>query len=389
MDKEFKIYYGSMPANQDQLDAIEEITVEQEVGHVWEARIKIPVCIGEDGSWEKENDLAYKEGERVRIEARIGDGDFVVLIDGRIMSQHPDYNASPGLSNVTLIVQDDTTQLHGRAETVTFAESSDKEIASGIFEAAPFHGLIDIDEDLPDHPDTNVILNQRGTSMDTLRSIAARHRDYYVYLLPSDTLGKSDCFLKKLPTEPDSGLAPLFLEGPNRNMSQFAIRQNSSRLSTFESQALNVSDNSVVPGVSEDIAPAADEPATQLHADDIRHQRLAPGQGYFAHPAVASTGAAAASSYTLSAEGSVLPSCYPSILMPYKRVPVRLSNSKYSTSYVIFKVTHTLGRSEYTQSFSMRGDSVSSDTAVSAAAPAPAAAAGALAAILNIQADIF
>ena len=55
MIKEFKVYYGTTPATQEQLDAIEEIVVEQEIGRAWEARIKIPIQISEDGSWAGED----------------------------------------------------------------------------------------------------------------------------------------------------------------------------------------------------------------------------------------------------------------------------------------------------------------------------------------------
>jgi hypothetical protein len=90
MIKEFKVYYGTTPATQEQLDAIEEIVVEQEIGRAWEARIKIPIQISEDGSWAGEDDPAYAEFARVRVEARIGEGDFIPLIDGRIVDAHPD-----------------------------------------------------------------------------------------------------------------------------------------------------------------------------------------------------------------------------------------------------------------------------------------------------------
>jgi hypothetical protein len=50
MQKEFKVWYNGKSATREQLDAIEEIVVEQDVDVAWEARIKIPVCIAEDRS---------------------------------------------------------------------------------------------------------------------------------------------------------------------------------------------------------------------------------------------------------------------------------------------------------------------------------------------------
>src|SRR5215471_12334025 len=136
MRKEFKVYYGGKAATQEQLDAIEEIVVEQEIGIAWEARIKLPVCIREDGSWDGEDNPAYADHARVRIEARIGDGAFVPLIDGTIYSQEPDYNAEPGQSIVTLIVHDDTRLLHREAKSASFSGRKDSEIVRSIFESA-------------------------------------------------------------------------------------------------------------------------------------------------------------------------------------------------------------------------------------------------------------
>src|SRR5688572_33293241 len=112
MLKEFKVYYGNKPASQERLDAIEEIVVDQEIRQKWQARIKIPICIAADGSWHGENDKEYREFERVRIEARIGEGAFVPLIDGRIVDQDPDMSGEPGTSMLTLTVHDDTSILH-------------------------------------------------------------------------------------------------------------------------------------------------------------------------------------------------------------------------------------------------------------------------------------
>jgi len=387
MTKEFKVFYGGTSATQEQLDAIEEIVVEQEIGRAWEARIKIPVCIAADGSWDSEDEPAYAEFARVRIEARIGDGDFVALIDGQIVEQQPDYNASPGLSAITLIVHDDTKLLHRKAESVPFAGQSDSQIVSSIFESAALGEDPDID-DPSAGPDTNAVLNQHGTMMEMLRSIAARYRNYHAYVLPGTSVGTSKGCFKKLPTEPDAGLPALFLSGPDQNISGFRIQRNSGRAAAVEGAHLSMSDKSVTTASAgySDTAPPAGEAATTGGETDVRVRRLPPGIGDHTDLTEAATGAAEESGFTLSADGSVLPMCYGAILSPYRMVSVRVSNSRYSTDYVIYRVVHTLGISEYTQSFSVRGNAVSAQTSPSASMPEAAAA---LAVSFNVQVDIF
>jgi len=391
MIKEYRVYYNGMPATKEQLDEIEEIVVEQEVGRVWEGRIKIPVCITEDGKWHGEDDSARREFSRVRVEARIDEGDWVPLIDGRIVGKDDIRSPVPGQSSVTLVVHDDSALLHREAEVEPFAGRTDSEIAQSIFESAALGGEPDIDE-TPSHPDTNAVINQHGTKMQILRSIASRYGNYFAYVLPGEAAGASIGCFKKLPVEPDPTLPELTLLGDCRNLAEYNVRENANNASTIEGATLSFSDKSVATGSSSyrDATLLEAESATDAPETETRKRRLPPGHNGLTDPQTAAEGAAAMSGFTLTADGSVLPLRYTGILRPYLMVPVRLSDTRYSANYVIFKVVHTLGLSEYTQSFTMRGNAVSAAKSASAGQPAlSAAVAGAAAVSFNIQVDIF
>jgi hypothetical protein len=388
MLKEFKVYYGGTPATQDQLDAIEEIVVDQEIGRAWEARIKIPICISEDGTWGSEDHPEYEEFKRVRVEARIGEGDFVPLIDGRIVDQDPGLSANPGGSMLTLTVHDDTTLLHREAGSESFPPGdSDSDIARSLLTNAALQGSVEVD-DTGAPTDPNSVVQRQGTPMQLLRSLMSRHRDYYAYVLPGSAPGTSDCFFKKLPDDPDPALPDLVLTGPNRNISGFNIQRMANRAARYQVASLNMSDKTVSESTSDSstVAPSEGEASTVAGQSDIRVRRPAPGSGDRTAPSEMAEGAALNSSFTVRAEGAVLPLCYGAVLSPYRRLRARVSNSRYSTTYVIFKVTHTLGLSEYTQSFSVRGNSVSPASSLSASLPSPSAA---ISAAFNVQVDIF
>lgn len=391
MLKEFKIIYGETPATREQLDAIEEIVVEQEIGRAWQARIKIPVCIADDGSWGGENDAAYAATARVRIEARIGDeSPFVPLIDGRIMTRDPGMSSEPGASTLTLTVEDDTTLLHRAPTSEGFAGMSASDIANSIYSTSNLGGNVEVEE-TGAPPNPNAVVQQNGTAMQILRSLMRRHPDFYAYVLPGSETGKSDCFFKRLPLVADPALPALFLTGANRNISGFNIQHNSNGAATYEGDSLDLDDLSARSGssASSDVPPPAGEPATLVDPANSRVRRLPPGSSDLADMSETAAGAADSASYTIRAEGSVLPQCYPAILSPYKRIGVRVSNSRYSTDYVIFKVTHTLGRSEYTQSFSVRGNAATPEASSGGPASSALAAAGAASVGFNIQLDIF
>lgn len=391
MDKAFKIIYGTTPATREQLDAIEEIVVEQEVDHAWEARITIPVCIAEDGSWDGENDDAYKQNARVRVEAKIGEGEWVPLIDGRIVRQQPDYNASPGLSNIVLVVHDDISLLASEPPPGDLGNQSDQDLITALFSIDTIGEPPEIGE-FPANPDMEAVNNLHGTRIGMLRELAQRYQGFHAYVLPGDSPGqKSKGYFKKFPDPPATGLPVMYLTGKNQNISRFNIRLNTGRAARFEGASLNMGDKIVAVGSAgyAGTSPAQGESVTSSDPG-IRTMRLEPGETDATDVQAAADAAAAESGYTLSAEGEVLPQCYNAILRPYMMVAARVSNSRYSTDYVIQRVTHTLGRSEYTQSFSLVGNSVSPSASPSASVPAAAAAvAGAAAVSFNIQVDIF
>jgi hypothetical protein len=383
MTKEFKVFYDGTAATKEQLDEIEEIVVEQEVGRVWEARIKIPVCVSDTGTWEGEDDPNRKAFKRVRVEARIGDGDFIPLIDGRVVGQDNQRSQAPGSSFITLIVHDDSALLHREAESVPFAGKPDSEIARTIYETAALGGDVDV-EDTPAPADPNAVLNQHGTKMQMLRSLAARYQNFYAYVLPGKTAGASIGCFKKLPTVADENTPPLYMFGEKRNLAEFNVRQQAQSASEIEGASLSFSDKSVatVKSSYRDATLLGDEVSTDAPAGDVKKRRLPPGHNDLTDLKSATDGEADASGYTLRADGSVLPLRYTGILIPYKVVPVRVSDSRYSGNYLIFKVTHTLGRSEYTQSFNMRGNAVSASKSAGPSAPAPSAS---ISASFNVQ----
>ena len=388
MLKEFKVYYANKPATQEQLDAIDEIVVEQEIGRAWEARISIPICIGPDGSWHGEGDPAYAEFSRVRVEARIGEGGFVPLIDGRIIDQSPGMSSEPGTSTLTLTVHDDTTLIHRETASEDFPPGeSDSEIARSIFQTAALGGRVEVDNTAAP-TNTDAVVQRHGTPMQLLRSIMARHRDHFAYVLPGSAPGTSDCFFKKLPDEPYPSLPELVLTGPKKNITQFNITRTSNRAAAYEGASLDLNDKTVPTSASKstETAPREGEAATSARGPDLRVRRLHPGIADQADLAEAAEGAAFNSSLTIRADGAVMPQCYGAILSPFRMIRARVSNSRYSGNYVIFRVVHTLGRSEYTQSFSVRGNAVTSEAAFGASLPAAAAA---LSAAINVQVDIF
>jgi len=387
MTIEYKIYYDGESATLEELDKIEEIVVEQEVGKVWEARLKIPVCTSDTGVWEGEDEPARSEFSRVRVEMRVGESGFVPLIDGRIIGQDAERSPIPGKSMVTLIVHDDTALLHVKDETEPHKTEQDSEIARKILNLPEFDGKPQIDK-TDARPDTDRPALQQGTKMKMLRALARRNGNFYAYVLPGKEVGKSIGCFKKLPEKPDETLPTLYMFGENQNLAEFNVRHNASLASDVEASSLSLRDKTVANSVSKyRKATLLDkDAATVLSEENQTKRRLPPGHSDSTDLESATKGAMEKSSFTLNADGSVLPLCYGGVLSPYRVVPVRLSDSRYSTNYVIFKVVHTLNRSNYTQSFTMKGNAVAPKKEASASLPQPSAS---VAVAFNVQGRIF
>jgi hypothetical protein len=140
---EYKLFINGASATQEQLDKVDEITVDQAVDRAWEARIKIPVCVNKDGSWDGEGEPWTKSLTPIRIEVNAGDGNFVPLIDGPVVGYESERSAIPGKSINTIVVHDDSVLLNRQATVDVRTGFTDSDIATELFQTA---GLIpDVD----------------------------------------------------------------------------------------------------------------------------------------------------------------------------------------------------------------------------------------------------
>jgi len=354
---EFKMFLDGESATSDQLDKIDEIVVDQAIDKAWEARLKIPVCVTDDGKWHGEDEPWTKAFSRIRVEINPGDGKFVPLIDGPVVGLDSARSAIPGKSVITVIVHDDSAYLNREAKVEVLQNKSDSDIARQIFSGAQLASDI---EDTPPQPNQNGASVRRGTEMQYLRALARRNHDYHAYVLPGKGSKQSIGCFKRLPTDTD-GLPDMTLLGADRNIETFNVKNKSQNPFTAKSATLSISHDTVQTSTSSyrDAKLMGSQPPDS--GDSAPATRLLPpGQNDQVDQDQATKGASADSGFSLDATGSTVPFCYKAALSPYRVVLVKASDTQFSGKYVISQVTHTLTRSIYTQSFAMKGNSVSS-----------------------------
>ncbi|HJZ80081.1 MAG TPA: hypothetical protein VKD91_07040 [Pyrinomonadaceae bacterium] len=382
---EYKLWIDGKSASQEQLDKIDQIVVDQAVDRAWEARIKIPVCINDKGKWDGEDDPWMKTFTPIRLEVNAGDGKFVPLIDGPIVGFDSARSAQPGKSVITVVVHDDSALLNRESKVDVQEGQNDSDLARRIF-SEHLKGSPEIDDTSPQTNQTTSAAVQNGTPMQYLRDLVRRHPEWHAYVLPGKTSGQSIGCFKKFPTETD-GLPDMVLIGADRNIETFNV--NNRAQSPTMAQAATLAIDHGTPRTSSasfrDATLMGDPPATAAGAPQAKTQ-LPPGQTDRVDLDEITKGVATNSGFSLEATGSIVPFCYKAVLSPYRWVLVKLSDSQFSTKYLITQVTHTLTRSIYTQSFAMKGNGVTPGAGGSPAGPQASAS---MSVSINLQLSIF
>jgi hypothetical protein len=387
---QYRLFFNNSPATREQLDKVDEITVEQEVDMAWEARLQIPICTDDKGRWSQQDAAFLREFSRLRIEIQLGTGAYVPLIDGPIVGFDSQMSSQPGQSTKTVRVQDDSVYLNREDQITRHEKLLDHEIAKQLFTSIEQITQTQIDTTPAPTQSLTPVVMQRGTPMQLLRLLARRHPDFHAYVLPGRVGGQSIGCFRKFPEQPD-GLPDLVLLGGDRNIDSFTPQYNAQRPAIARTAVLRLTDKTVQSSQTnpEDLTllgqsspvPRKTSAATQL---------LPPQHGDSVDVTRAAQAATSAASFAYGATGRVLGECYGGVLSPYRLITVRSSDELLSGTYQITHVTHRLSRSNYAQSFTLRRNARSEPPAANNnnAGVVGAIAAGA-ALSFNVQGSIF
>ena len=357
--KRFRIYYNDSPATQDELDRVEEISVEQQVDTAWEARLQLSICLDDNGNWEHLEESFMAEFSRVRIEIQIDTDPWIPLIDGPIVNAHSELHSEPGKSVVTVIVQDDSVLLNRTASVEVHEGEADSDIASAIFSSVPEITPGDIENATPSSDPQGGATVQRETGMQFLRRLARRN-GFHAYVLPADDAGSPSrgCF-KRFAIDATSGLPDLVLLGDNRNIENFSTSNDAQSASRYTAHTIHIGDRSTVDQTSDfnNVALLGDQPAYYKESD-TGQDFLGPHQ-LDEDPDRATRATTELSSYSVHVTGRALPDCFDGILRAYDVVTVRAGTTSRSGKFVVSRVRHVINRSLHTQEFNLLGNSSS------------------------------
>ncbi|MFZ1340141.1 MAG: hypothetical protein WAS26_13940 [Paracoccaceae bacterium] len=349
----FRMFFDGTAATVEQLRQVEEITVEQEMEMAWEARIRLSLCLDERGRWKAPPNTTLRPFSRIRVELRLGAGDFRPLIDGPIAAFDTELAATPGTSAASIVVRDDSVLMNREEGIEVFENKSDATIAEEVF--GRFTTIADtrIGAAGAVHPATV----RRGTPIQFLRQLADAN-GYLAYVLPGESPGTS-LGVFDAPATQASGHPALVLLGAGRNLQSATFREEAEGPERTVGRVLSISDQTIATSqrsFSEE-ALMGDLPAVSGDPGALRE--LPPEENTVEDPEAAVTGQARRASYGLRMTASLVPGCYDAVLSAYDVVTVRAGDLPQSGDWLLHRVTHRITPSVYSQDIEAKRNALS------------------------------
>lgn len=347
---EFRLYVDNQPASADRLAAFSSIRVEQAVGMAAAAELQMPLVPDDAGTWAGFDEPAAQPFARVRIDIKVGDGDFVALLDGPVVGQRFELDAAPDRSHLTIVAHDDSVLLDRDEKVVVHENEALPSLVRNLIEEPGLDSRVDVG--LPD-PASAVdrYFVQRGTNMQTLRSLARRF-GMFVYVEPGDTPGRSVGVFEAA-TAHDDGLPQIVLLGADRNIATFSAEFDALRPQTAKAGTVRAIDKERINGEAGSAAAAA-------LGDTAAHGLVTPAKTLLrgtreeqADLDAETSGLVDASSWAYAARGALDADLYAGVLRPHRKVTVIGIGPQLSGDYLIARVLHEISDGGYRQSFAL------------------------------------
>ncbi|UCD64473.1 MAG: phage late control D family protein [Candidatus Zixiibacteriota bacterium] len=355
MEAAFRMWFGDRAATAAELRLVEEIVVEQQEGAIWQAQIKLSLCLDEDGNWKHQIHELAAPFSMVRIEVRVAGQDFVPLIDGPVAGYNSNLSSLPGRSSVTAIIRDVGAMLNREDRQEPYEKKTDREIVEAVF--SRHLDVLDSAFEIATIPgDTPRDAFQRDSDYVFLRQLARTH-NMQAYVLPTGKTGKSQACFQPPPSSNSTDHPSIVLLGKDRNLVSAVFDEDSESPERTRSRTMRLSDGQLVPYDSSysDADLMRELPSVPEDVSAIRN--MPPAEATREDASATARAQTERRSYNLRMSASVIP-CYPAVLRPYLRLEVKAANTAYSGDWTIEKVTHRITPSVYLQEFTAKANSL-------------------------------
>lgn len=337
------------------LDRVRSIDVEIGVGMQGGFKIRLAIGQSADGDWPDPSDQTLGRGSRVAISAQLG-GAGVPIITGMLTEYRMNFTADPCSSELELTGADDLELLSRQTERRGFENQTLSSIVNQIFSDSqittpPASETAQLETY---NPKRDVIMQSKD-SLSLMRALGARV-DAEVYVEPSGFGSAGHFTTLTFPSAPSDAPMLNINQGRATNVQNAQFYYDLSGFTAVEAQFMDASGNKgpVISRALYDNASNADK--IILGPPALTKKKHIEGSGLESQQQLEKLCDAEIrrASWLVVAKGELDTATYGGILIPRRVVNVNGASSAFSGPFMVWRVTHSIGRELYCQKFELR-----------------------------------
>jgi phage protein D len=350
-DTSYSLRINGSPTDQDLLDAISLVEVLDDAVLASAFRLRIPIGLTGDGDWTWLTDHRFQPLTNIAIAVQLGSAVDEQLMYGYITGQTVHFQEQPGMSTLEVTGMDATTLMNLDQKVVTWTNMADSDIATQIFSSYGFTPQVDSTQ--PSYNEDDVTIMQRGTDYSFLRRLARRNG--FECFLETDATGTTTghFHVPTLSGEPQKTLALAF--GEDTNVTALEARYDALRPATAEAHGLTLTDKADQSATSTSSSLQTLGATSALDLLSTKPNTLVARSGAYDQVELQTRAQAAvdASSWAVSMTGEVDATAYQAVIRSRRSILLRGAGTRYSGTYYVSRVTHSLTKERYTQRFEL------------------------------------
>ncbi len=348
----YTLRVNDSPADQDLLDALNLVEVEDAAALASAFRLRLPIGLDDEGDWTWVAEDVLKPLTPVSIGVQFGSDVNEQLISGYVVSHQVHFAKEVGASFLEVIGMDASTLMNLEEKIVAWKDLSDSDIVAQILGNYGF--TPDADDTQPSYSEDEVTIIQRGTDLAFLRRLARRNGfEFFLDTDPQSGETTGHFHKPRLSGRPQKDLALAF--GEDSNVATLEAHYDGLRPSTVDAQGISIGDKSDQSATIESSDLVTLGANSVLGSLDQQPKSLLARTSAFDNAELQTRAQAAvnSASWAVSLSGELDITAYQSVLRSRRTVLVKGIGTRYSGTYYVSRVVHSLTPGGYKQKFEL------------------------------------
>jgi len=355
----YTVSIDGVPANQELLQAIQQIEVEDHASMADMLRLRVVIGV-KDGcaGWSFVDDDLFSRLAHIRIAVAVGSGRAETLINAYVTETNATFANQPGSSILNVVAMGPTVLMNLEEKVKPWPNMADSDVANKIFSSPEYKFTPIVDATQWRRQENDQTLIQRGTDIQLLQQLAHRN-GFEVYVETDGLTGvvQGHFHAPQLNLSPQGVLSVNMRDATNVN--SFNARFDMLRPSTAQATNLDVESRENQQAQIGSSRLTALGRVTALTAQ--RQRRVLPSQTGLTRTGELQAYAQAVadqSALAITAEGELNTVAYSGLLRAKRPILVRGAGQQFSGTYYVERVHHILTPDSYKQNFTLKRNAI-------------------------------